>query len=158
MKKVFFVICMMLMSVSTFAQQGKMTVGIHGDYMIDSPKNFGIGANVGYEVINNVRGVAEFNYLFKKDYVSFWNVEVNAEYLFKLADSGFTLYPLVGIDLLGQSVDLGNTTASDSKLGLNHGAGVEYQLMESLALKAEFNYKTQGDGWSMLKFGVVIPF
>jgi len=158
MKKLFFVICMMLMSVSTFAQQGKMTVGIHGDYMIDSPKNFGIGANVGYEVINNVRGVAEFNYLFKKDYVSFWNVEVNAEYLFKLADSGFTLYPLVGIDLLGQSVDLGNTTASDSKLGLNLGAGVEYQLMESLALKAEFNYKTQADGWSMLKFGVVIPF
>ena len=145
---------MMLMSVATFAQQGKMTVGIHGDYMIDSPKNFGIGANVGYEVINNVRGVAEFNYLFKKDYVSYWNVEVNAEYLFKVGDA-FTIYPLAGIDLLGISVEGGG---SDSKMGLNLGAGVEYQLSSNLALKAEYNYKTQYDGWSLLKFGVVIPF
>jgi opacity protein-like surface antigen len=154
MKKLFFVICMMLMSVATFAQQGKMTVGIHGDYMIDSPKNFGIGANIGYEVINNVRGVAEFNYFLKKDGISYWNVEVNGEYLFRLADGAFTLYPLVGVDLLG--IKAGDY--SDSKLGLNLGAGVEYQLMENLALKAEYNYKTQGDGWSLLKFGVVIPF
>ena len=154
MKKLFFVICMMLMSVSTFAQQGKMTVGIHGDYMLDTPKNFGFGANVGYELINNVRGVAEFNYLLKKDYVSYWNVEVNAEYLFKVGDA-FTIYPLAGIDLLGISVEGGG---SDSKMGLNLGAGVEYQLSSNLALKAEYNYKTQYDGWSMLKFGVVIPF
>jgi opacity protein-like surface antigen len=154
MKKLFFVICMMLMSVSTFAQQGKMTVGIHGDYMIDTPKNFGFGANIGYEVIDNVRGVAEFNYLLKKDEVSFWNVEVNAEYLFKLADGAFTIYPLVGIDLLGQSA--GDNT--DSKLGLNLGGGVEFQLMENLAIKAEYNYKTQYNGYSLLKFGVVIPF
>ena len=146
---------MMLMSVATFAQQGKMTVGIHGDYMIDSPKNFGFGANIGYEVIDNVRGVAEFNYLLKKDYVSFWNVEVNAEYLFKLANGAFTIYPLAGIDLLGSSFEGGG---SESKLGLNLGAGVEYAISSNLAIKAEYNYKTQGNGWSLLKFGVVIPF
>ena len=154
MKKLFFVICMMLMSVATFAQQGKMTVGIHGDYMIDSPKNFGIGANVGYEVLNNVRGVAEFNYFFKKDYVSMWNVDVNAEYLFKAGDA-FTISPLAGVSLLGLSWEGGG---SDSELGLNLGAGVEYQLSENLALKAEYNYKTNYDGNSFIKFGVVIPF
>lgn len=152
MKKLFFVICMMLMSVATFAQQGKMTIGIHGDYMIDSPKNFGIGANVGYEVINNVRGVAEFNYFFKKEGTGLWNVDVNAEYLFKVGDA-FTVYPLAGITLLGTTGE-----GSESKLGLNLGAGVEYQLMENLALKAEYNYKTQWNGNSFLKFGVVIPF
>ena len=157
MKKLFFVICMMLMSVATFAQQGKMTIGIHGDYMLDSPKNFGIGANVGYEVINNVRGVAEFNYLFKKDHWSYWNVEINGEYLFKVGDA-FTIYPLVGIDLLGATLSYDGESNSESKLGLNLGGGVEYQLMENLALKAEYNYKTQGNGWSLLKFGVVIPF
>ena len=154
MKKLFFVICMMLMSVATFAQQGKMTLGIHGDYMIDSPKNFGLGANVGYEVLNNVRGVAEFNYFFKKDYVSMWNVDVNAEYLFKAGDA-FTIYPLAGVSLLGLSWEGGG---SDSELGLNLGAGVEYQLSENLALKAEYNYKTNYDGNSFIKFGVVIPF
>ena len=93
-------------------------------------------------------------YFFKKDYVSYWNVEVNAEYLFKVGDA-FTIYPLAGIDLLGISVEGGG---SDSKMGLNLGAGVEYQLSSNLALKAEYNYKTQYDGWSLLKFGVVIPF
>jgi opacity protein-like surface antigen len=149
---------MMLMSVATFAQQGKMTIGIHGDYKIDSPKNFGIGANIGHEVIDNVRGVAEFDYYLKKDHVSGWEVDVNAEYLFKLADGKFTVYPLVGINLFGQKVEFAGVSDSDSKLGLNIGGGVEFKLMPSLALKCEYNYKTQYDGASFLKAGVVIPF
>ena len=154
MKKLFFAICMMLMSVGAFAQQGKMTLGIQGNYMIDSPNNFGIGAGIGYGITSNIRGVAEFNYFLKKDFVSYWNVEANGEYLFKVGD-GFTLYPLVGLDFLGFSVENGG---SDSKLGLNLGAGAEYQLSEKLALKLEYNYKPQYDGWSLLKIGVVIPF
>lgn len=153
MKKLFFVVCTMLISASAFAQQGQKTVGVHGNYMLDSPNNFGIGANIGYEVIDNLRGVAEFNYFLKKDHVSYWNVEVNANYLFRLA-SAFTLYPLAGIDLLGCKVG----DYSDSKLGLNLGVGAEYQLSNNLALKLEYNYKTQYDGYSLLKFGVVIPF
>lgn len=154
MKKLFFVLCMMLMSVGAFAQQGKMTLGIQGNYMIDSPNNFGLGAGIGYGLTDNIRGVAEFNYLLKKDYISWWNAEANVQYLFKLS-GGFTLYPLAGIDFTGFSIEHGG---SDSKLGLNLGAGAEYALSEKLALKLEYNYKTQYDGWSLLKFGVVIPF
>ena len=43
-------------------------------------------------------------------------------------------------------------------MGLNIGGGVEFALSEKLSLKAEYNYKTQYNGWSLLKFGVVIPF
>ena len=154
MKKVLFIACLMLMSVGAFAQKGNMTLGLQGNYMIDSPNNFGIGAGVGYELIDNLRGVAEFNYLLKKDYVSFWNGEVNVEYLFKVGD-GFTIYPLAGLDILGWSVENGG---SDSKLGLNLGVGAEYAISEKLSLKAEYNYKTNYDGWSLLKLGVVIPF
>ena len=145
---------MMLISASSFAQAGQKTLGLQGTYMLDSPNNIGFGANVGYEFMNNVRGVGEFNYLLKKDYVSWWNVEANVEYLFRLGDA-FTIYPLAGIDFTGCSVEGGG---SDSKMGLNIGAGVEYALSEKLSLKAEYNYKTQYDGWSLLKFGVVIPF
>ena len=154
MKKLFFVICMMLVSASTFAQAGSKTIGIQGNYMLDSPNNFGIGANFGYELIDNLRGVAEFNYLLKKDYVSWWNVEVNAEYLFRIGDA-VAIYPLAGIDFTGFSVENGG---SDSKMGLNIGGGVEFALSGKLSLKAEYNYKTQYNGWSLLKFGVVIPF
>lgn len=153
MKKVLFIICMMLASTATFAQKESLTLGVHGNYMIDSPNNFGFGANVGYEFINNLRGVAEVNYFLKKDYVSFWNVEANVEYLFRVGD-GFTLYPLAGLDFLGASFEGGG---SESKMGLNLGAGAEYAVSKNLSLKVEYNYKTQGDGWSLLKFGVVLP-
>lgn len=154
MKKLLFVFCMMLVSASSFAQAGSKTIGLQGDYMLDSPNNFGIGANFGYEFIDNLRGVAEFNYFLKKDQVSYWNAEVNAEYLFR-AGSGFTIYPLAGIDILGISIEDGG---SSSKMGLNLGAGVEYAVSNNLSLKVEYNYKTQYNGWSLLKFGVVIPF
>ena len=131
-----------------------MTLGFHGNYMIDKPNNIGVGANVGYEFMKNVRGVAEFNYFLKKDYVSYWNTSVNAEYLFRAGDA-LTIYPLVGVDLLGFSVE---DAGSDSKLGLNVGAGIEYKLSDNLALKAEYNYKTQWDGSNYIKVGVVIPF
>lgn len=156
MKKLFVIACMMIASVSAFAQAGKCTLGVHGAYMLDDPNNFGIGAQAGYELIDNLRGVAEFNYYLKKDNVSYWNVEVNAEYLFKFG--ALAVYPLAGVDLTGWSVDFNGNSTSDSKLGLNLGAGVEYWLSSSLALKAEFNYKTQYDGFSVLKAGVVIPF
>ena len=154
MKKLLFAICMMFVSASSFAQ-GPATIGIHGTYLTDSPNNVGIGANLGYEFVKNVRGVAEFNYMLKKDYVSYWNLEANAEYLFRLANGKFTIYPLAGLDVLGIKVEDGG---SDSELGLNLGAGLEYAVTSNLSLKFEYNYKTSYDGWSLLKFGVVIPF
>ena len=153
MKKLLLVFCMVLSFAPSFAQKGATTIGIHGNYLIDSPNNLGLGANVGYEFASNVRGVAEFNYLFKKDYVSYWNVEANVEYLFRVGE-GFTLYPLAGLDIFGGSVEDG---PSDSKLGLNLGAGAEYAISRNLSLKVEYNYKTEYDGFSLLKFGVVVP-
>ena len=158
MKKLFFVVCMMLMSVSTFAQQGTCTAGAQASFLLENNKNIGIGAFVGYEFLDNVRGVAEFDYYLKKDYVSGWEVDLNAEYLFKLADGRFTIYPLVGVNLFGQKVEIMGVSDSDSKLGLNIGGGVEFKVLPSLSLKAEYNYKTQYDGASFLKAGVVIPF
>ena len=157
MKKLFFVICMMLMSIGAFAQQGTCTAGAHVSLLLQDNKNVGIGALVGYEVIDNVRGVAEFDYYFKKDLVSSWEVDLNAEYLFRVAEGKFTIYPLVGINLFGAKVDLPGADG-DSKLGMNLGGGVEIPIVSNIAVKCEYNYKTQGNGGSFLKAGIVIPF
>ena len=153
MRKFIFIVCMVLVSTTSFAQQGKVTLGAHGNFIIDSPNNLGLGANVGYEFINNLRGMAEFNYFFENDDVSFWNLEANVAYLFRIPKSPVTLYPLMGADFLGEIYG----GESESKMGLNIGAGVEVALTSNIGLKVEFNYKTQYDGWSLLKFGVVIP-
>ena len=152
MKKILMVISVMMFSLTSFAQMGKTTVGAHFDYMIDSPNNAGLGANVGYEFVNNVRGVAQFDYFFKKNGVSAWNINANVEYLFRIPNSSVILYPLAGLNVLGWSGE-----GSDSKLGLNLGAGVEIPINSSLGIKAEYNYKTQYDGMSTLSLGLVFP-
>ena len=76
MKKLFIAMCMMLASATSFAQtdKGDVSFGAHFNYMIDSPHNLGLGANIGYMLMDHVRGVGEFDYYFKKDGVSCWNV------------------------------------------------------------------------------------
>ena len=153
MKKILMVVCAMMFSVASFAQSGKSTASVHFNYLLDSPNNLGIGANYGYEFAPNVRGVAQFDYFLKKDEVSYWNGNVNVEYLFHLANSKVTVYPLAGLNVWGSNWDGG----SDSKLGLNIGAGVEVPLSPNVAFKAEYNYKTQYDGFSTLNVGLVFP-
>lgn len=152
MKKFLMIVSVMMFSMASFAQMGRTTVSAHFDYMIDSPKNAGLGVNVGYEFLQNVRGVAQFDYFFKKDGVSAWNVNVNAEYLFRIPNSSVIIYPLAGLNVLGWSGE-----SSDSKLGLNLGAGVEVPLSSSVGFKAEYNYKTQYDGKSTINLGLVFP-
>jgi opacity protein-like surface antigen len=154
MKKLFIAMCMMLASATSFAQtdKGDVSFGAHFNYMIDSPHNLGLGANIGYMLMDHVRGVGEFDYYFKKDGVSCWNVEANLEYLFHLGDS-FTIYPLAGLNLMGWTGD-----GTDTRLGVDLGAGVEYPITSNFSLKGEYVYKTQGSGWSILRAGVVLHF
>jgi len=154
MKKYLLVICMMLFSVASFAQQGRTAVGVHGNYLLKSPNNFGLGANVSYEFIDNLRGIGEVNFFFKKDGVSSWGVDADVAYLFRLANGKLTLYPVGGLNVVGWSAG----GSSNSKFGVTLGGGVEVPVARNCNLKVEYNYKTQYDGISTLKFGVVIPF
>jgi len=154
MKKIVMGICALMLSVASYAQVGKTTISGHFNYLLDSPNNCGIGANIGYEFAENVRGVAQFDYYFNKDHVSFWNPNINVEYLFHISNSKFTVYPLAGLNVMGWSYDEG----SDSKLGLNIGCGMEYPLNANLSFKCEYCYKTQYDGHSTLNVGLVFPF
>lgn len=154
MKKFLMVISVMMWSLTSFAQVGKTTISGHFNYLLDSPNNCGIGANIGYEFAENVRGVAQFDYYFNKDHVSMWNPNVNVEYLFRLPKTNFIIYPLAGLNVVGWSGD----GSSDSKLGLNIGCGVEFPLNDNLSFKCEYCYKTQYEGLSTLNVGLVFPF
>lgn len=153
MKKFLMIVSVMMFSLTSFAQMGKTTVSGHFNYMLDSPNNCGLGANVGYEFAQNWRGVAQFDYYFRKDATSAWNVGVNAEYLFRIPNSSVIIYPLAGLNVLGWN----HSETSDSKLGLNIGAGVEVPINSNIGFKAEYCYKTQGNGLSTINFGLVFP-
>jgi opacity protein-like surface antigen len=156
MKKLLFLFCLMFISASAFAQQGKMTCGVHGNFGVDGG-NLGLGGNFGYEFIKNLRGVAEFNYFAKMNNYSSWEAEGNIDYLLKLGDD-LTFYPLAGISYASVT----HYSDSESKVGLNVGTGLEYTILKELSLKVEFNYKTQKIFYKdpykyLIKFGVVFP-
>ena len=145
MKKILFAVVMAMMSTAMFAQKGSTYVGGQVNYGLDSDyKNFGIGAKVQYEFIDNLRGEASFNYFFKKDYVTMWDVNVNLHYLFRLNDQ-FAVYPLAGVTLLGWNVDVLGESVSDSDLGYNLGGGIEYKLNENIKLNFEGKYQSVKD-------------
>ena len=72
-----------------------------------------------------------------------------------MAEGKFTIYPLFGLNVFGAKTD---GFEGKSKLGVNIGGGIEVPVASSVAIKLEYNYKTQGNGGSFLKAGVVIPF
>ena len=76
MKKIIFMAFFAL--VSTFASAQEL--GVHGLFRTDSG-NFGVGVQGRYNFTKEIRGAASFNYYFKSDNVSAWDINANAQYL-----------------------------------------------------------------------------
>ena len=67
MKKLILVVAAAIVSVSAFAQAGKVAAGVYGAYETKDPALFGIGAKVQYGVTDQIRPEASFTYFLKKD-------------------------------------------------------------------------------------------
>lgn len=160
------IMALLFISTSVFAQQkGEMAVGLNLNYGTNSTlSNMGLGAKFQWTVINNLRLEPSFNYYFGKSFefvqYNMWDAGINAHYLFPIGnEKRFMLYPLVGIGLLGMSVDydgefeglydevynVGSYSSSD--FAFNIGGGVEYLLTDRISLGAEIKYQIVS-GWN----------
>ena len=149
--------CAMLLSAAMFAQQGEKSVGANLKYRLDDPNNIGVGAKFQYGFTDKIRGEASFNYFLKKDYTSFYDVNINAHYLIPVGS--LTVYPLAGVTLQGWNVEVGGYSADDSDVGVNVGAGIEYPLNDKLKVNAEFTYKYVKDADSpFIGLGIAYKF
>lgn len=158
MKKLLMTICLMLSSMSMFAEQGEMWVGLTGNAGLNSNyKNYGPGLKFQYEPLNNVRLEASANYFFKTSYatysdISIWDANLNVQYVFRFGDFG--IYPMVGGSLVNKiyddvTLDF-NTSSSqvawtlyenhqnESKMAFSAGAGLEYKILPKLKVNGEF--------------------
>jgi outer membrane protein X len=145
MKKYLMIVCMMLVSTAMFAQKGTTGVGVQANYGMHSDyKNFGIGAKVQYEFIDNWRGEASADYFFKKDNLSQWDVNLNLHYLFHVG-SNVTIYPLAGFSLMESKVSAGGVSVSDSDFGFNVGGGVEFPISDAIKFNVEAKYQYIND-------------
>ena len=149
---------MMLVSTAMFAEKGDTWVGVNANYGMHSDyKNFGVGVKAQWEFMDNIRLEPSFNYYFKKDYLSMYDLNLNVQYLIPVG--GVKIYPLAGVTLLGEKVSYGGFSSSNSDIGLNLGAGVEFPLTDVLKLNIEGKYQIVKD-WNrpVISVGVAYAF
>lgn len=151
------VMCMAVPTQVCAQEKGDMAAGIQlGLGAGDGITNFGIGAKFQWNVINNLRLEPSFNYFFEKDMVGMWDLNANVHYQFALGQV-VSLYPLVGLSIMGVSVDVPEIdlgpygsyggSASDTEIGANIGAGADFKVAESWTVNVEAKYRISGD-WS----------
>lgn len=127
---------------TTFAQRaGESAIGLNLNYA--SETSFGLGARYQFNLVDHVRIEPEFNYYFKHDYTSFWDLGANVAYLFPIA-SDVTVYPLAGVGYMhGKFHGIGEESGSysDKSFQAKLGAGVEFQLLPTTKLIIEPKYQ-----------------
>jgi outer membrane protein X len=87
------------------------------------------------------------------------DVNVNLHYVFTFGEFG--VYPLAGVTLQNARVSgiPGGGSHSESKFGLNLGAGAEYPVTEKIKVNLEFTYKLVNDyDRSLIGLGVAYKF
>ena len=101
-----------------------------------------------YELLEKFRADAMVDYFFRHEDVSFFDINLNAQYL--LGEDNFHYYPLAGFCFLGHSENaLG--FPSTFKFGFNVGGGAEYNFSDKFKVYGELKYQIVS-GW-----GRVIP-
>lgn len=153
MKRMIIVALMAFVGMGLHAQSvaGDLAGGVNVAYGTkDGFSNFGLGAKLQYNLTDAIRIEPSATYFLKKDYISMWDVNVNAQYLFNVADS-FVFYPLAGVSLVGvkaeydgfeyEGYEIPGASASETKFGFNVGVGAQYWLTETFALNLDAKYQ-----------------
>ncbi|MCF0181949.1 MAG: porin family protein [Muribaculaceae bacterium] len=151
MKKILLIICAAMMSIGVAnAQVEKGNIAVGAALLYGSEiNNIGLGARVHYTPISHLRGELSLNYFFEKNYLSMWDINLNAQYLVGLWRERLYIYPIVGLSFARLNAnkdkffkDHGTELKreNDKAFGLNLGAGIEFELTERWGLSLEYRH------------------
>jgi len=103
-------------------------------------ERFGIGAGMTLGVVGDLELSPSFNYYFKKEHTTLFDVDADFHYNFRVVKS-LILYPLVGATYYNLHFEYGDYKEVEGKFGANLGGGVGVYLMKELLLKTEVKYQ-----------------
>ena len=139
MKKLIVFICMMFFIMgSAFAQKGIQAFGVHLGYGSEI-ESASIGVKYQYNITNNIRLEPSANYFFEKKGIDMFDFNANAHYLIP-TENNIRLYPLAGLTF--NRWDFGKVV---NRLGLNMGAGAEFDVSDNLFVNMELKYQIVKD-------------
>ena len=168
MKKFLLSVCIAFVGMCASAQQkGDMAVGLNLGVAPSlesgaSVTNFGIGAKFQYNITNPIRLEADLDYWFKDKGVDVFDISVNAQYIFHIANK-INLYPLIGVgyahhssiaqgdpDFEGFDTPYGGYSkeeyensfkGSSNSFLFNVGVGAQYALTSKISMGLEIKYQ-----------------
>lgn len=147
------------------AQKGEKSIGLNLNYGTEI-ESVGLGARFQYNLTDQLRLAPEFTYFFEKDYLSEWDINLNAHYLFPMQDN-LKLYPLAGLLITHWSADFdfnfgwasGSFSGSETKVGVNLGGGIQYDINPVLMVNGEIKYCIVSDfDQAVISAGIAYKF
>lgn len=149
MKKIIVTLCFVCFTSLFIQSQNDTRIGVQFGYGSEI-ESFGIGVNAEFPIIENLTIAPGFMYFFPKDQefikTTIFEVNGNANYYFVETES-LSFYGLGGINYTSVKVEmedfgfgLGNVSGSDGKIGLNLGAGTNFNIGKNWMPFAELKY------------------
>ena len=147
MKKILvLLVCLCACVATSYAQKGESSLGVNLNYGNDT--NIGLGVKYRYGITDQLRIEPAFNYYFKHDYASMWDLGANLHYVFPVADV-VSLYPLGGLSYARSKAYLSDLNlgddVSDGKIAVNLGGGVDFKVASNVVVNLELKYQIVED-------------
>ena len=158
-KKLLLPLCLVLLSTAAYAQKydepegGDWALGINIPTTWGDNVHLGVQPKVQFYATSRFRMEASFGYYFKAKERIDWDVNFNFHYLIPMKDTGLWIYPILGVQALHRHYtyskefkDQSPVDYSDKmRVGLNLGAGIQYDVEENLYVNAEMKYTYTND-------------
>ncbi|WP_297328842.1 porin family protein [uncultured Bacteroides sp.] len=160
MKKILvLLVCLCACFATSYAQKGESALGLNLNYGNDT--KIGMGVKYRYGLTDQLRLEPAFNYYFKHDYVSMWDLGANLHYLFPVAKQ-ISVYPLAGIGYAqakGYVSDIvdGADDVTEGKIAINLGAGVDFKVASNTVIDLELKYQII-DSYNQLVLSAGVAF
>ena len=143
MKKILLLVCALVLGMSTAmaqVQQGETAVGANLVYGSEI-ESMGIGARFQYGILDQLRAEVGLNYFFEHNNKTWWDVNINAHYLLPVWNNQLYFYPLVGLNYtMTREKPHGMKADEENHVGMNVGAGVEYEFTEHFGVNFEYRH------------------
>lgn len=162
MKKVILTSCLLfglLVTVNTtgFAQEGRIQVGPGLAYGGDV-EDLGISVDGYYTINEEFRAGAGFTYYFSESDINQYAFDLNGNYIFH-DEEELMAYAIAGLNIFAwdQETDVEGIDDSNSELGLNLGAGLEYAV-DFGSLFGELKFAGLGGDADQIVLGAGVRF
>ena len=143
MRKILTIVCALMLGMGVSqaqVQQGETAAGVNLVYGSEI-ESLGLGARFQYGILDQLRAEVGFNFFFEHNHITWWDVNLNAHYLLGIWNQQLYFYPLAGLNYTMTKVKLpGESSDEENHVGLNVGAGVEYEFTEHFGVNLEYRH------------------